>query len=232
MGTVIGALLTAVANSRSGLVRRRGTDGEAGSKRSVPGDGGGTTDPVAGGSADREAQRLLTLDRLDVIYTAREQVFDDLVALVAEHCSTSFAALSFIERELQRFKVSFGFSLVEIDRELGVFDRVVRSGQLISVPDTSQDVRLASNAQVTGPPFIRSYIGAPVRAFGEVVGALCVMSDQPDAFTAKDIASVQRFTDFVEALLELRWRRSQDEECRRLCARLDALGIRTPQTSA
>jgi len=177
----------------------------------VPGDGGGTTDPVAGGSADREAQRLLTLDRLDVVYTPREQVFDDLVALVAEHCSTSFAALSFIERELQRFKVSVGFSLVEIDRELGVFDRVVRSGQLISLPDASEDVHLAGNAQVTGPPFIRSYIGGPVRAFGEVVGALCVMSDQPDAFTAKDVASVQRFTDFVEALLELRWRRSQDE---------------------
>ncbi len=48
------------------------------------------------------------------------------------------------------------------------------------VLDAKQDWRFAANPQVTGPPHVRFYAGAPLRtADGFNLGSLCIIDDKP-----------------------------------------------------
>jgi diguanylate cyclase (GGDEF)-like protein len=73
------------------------------------------------------------------------------------------------------------------------------------VPDATEDPRFADNALVTGPPFIRADVGAPIiTPDGYAVGSLCAIDDQPREFPKDKLVILSSFADLVMNELELR----------------------------
>ncbi|HLK25130.1 MAG TPA: ATP-binding protein, partial [Caulobacteraceae bacterium] len=75
---------------------------------------------------------------------------------------------------------------------------VIRGRELLWVADGRDDPRFAQNALVTGPPYLRLYVGAPIRlADGAVPGVLAVGSTVPHPYDAAKASRLSDLADFV-----------------------------------
>ena len=74
----------------------------------------------------------------------------------------------------------------------------IESGRLLWLEDASQDPRFRNGATVKGPPYIRLFVGAPLRLEdGSIPGVLAVASPTPRAFDAGLADALQDLADFV-----------------------------------
>ena len=68
--------------------------------------------------------------------------------------------------------------------------------------DAARDPRFADNPLVVGAPFIRFYLGAPLRLpDGAAVGTLCLIDTKPREFDALDHAVLGTLRDLAVAEL-------------------------------
>jgi PAS domain S-box-containing protein len=75
---------------------------------------------------------------------------------------------------------------------------VMSSGELMWVEDATLDPRFCDVPVVVGPPYLRSYVAAPIRlADGTTPGVLCVVGLAPQTFDAAKAARLQDLADFV-----------------------------------
>jgi signal transduction histidine kinase/CheY-like chemotaxis protein len=75
---------------------------------------------------------------------------------------------------------------------------VITSGEMLWVEDAHLDPRFAEAAVVRGPPYLRAYIGAPIRLHdGTTPGVLTVVSSEPLPRTAAKAAQLQALADFI-----------------------------------
>ncbi|CAN7299511.1 ATP-binding protein [Phenylobacterium sp. LjRoot164] len=88
---------------------------------------------------------------------------------------------------------------------------VQASGELLWVEDAHLDPRFADSPSVVGPPYLRSYVGVPIRlADGSTPGVLAVFGDAPRAF---DGALAGRLGDLAEFVAD-EWSRAQASHAR------------------
>lgn len=104
------------------------------------------------------------------------------------------------------------------------------------MPDARSDPRFSDNPQVTGPPHIRFYAGAQLRAStGIDVGTLCVIDVVPRAAPSiEDLQALSDLADTVTLLIEQR-RLAHDlaeENQRRRAAERQALRAKEEAHSA
>jgi PAS domain S-box-containing protein len=77
-------------------------------------------------------------------------------------------------------------------------EMVIATGKLMWIEDARADAKWRNQSVVVGPPFLRSWIGAPIRLEdGSTPGALCVVSSEPQAYDAARAARLQDLADFV-----------------------------------
>ncbi len=131
-----------------------------------------------------EARRLARLNKLAVMDTAGEPLFDMLTRVAGRICGTPIALVG-LE------------GVTETARDIAFCDHAIRADGLFEVPDATADARFAGNPLVTGNPNIRFYAGAPiVMPEGERIGTLCVIDRQERQLTdaqresLRDLASV------------------------------------------
>jgi PAS domain S-box-containing protein len=75
---------------------------------------------------------------------------------------------------------------------------VIAGGQLLWVEDAALDARFASNTLVVGPPYLRSYVAAPIRLEdGTTPGVLCAVALEPQAYDEAKAARLQDLADLV-----------------------------------
>ena len=75
---------------------------------------------------------------------------------------------------------------------------VIKSGEPIWIEDAQKDPRFADNAIVKGPPYVRCYVGAPIRLEdGTTPGVLCAAALVPQAYDAQKAARLRDLADFV-----------------------------------
>lgn len=136
------------------------------------------TDDILG---DRDlVRRLELLDEYDILDTANEPEFDDIVVIASMVCKTPVALISLVEEKRQWFKARVGFEACETPIEQSVCRNALQSSDLLVIPDLSTDPRTSRNTLVTQPPHIRFYAGAPLVApDGTIVGTLCVIDVVP-----------------------------------------------------
>ena len=64
---------------------------------------------------------------------------------------------------------------------------------------------------VTGPPHVRFYAGASVKApDGVIVGSLCAMASQPRLTTEAEVAALAAVRDTLEEILRLQYELNSD----------------------
>jgi PAS domain S-box-containing protein len=156
-------------------------------------------------SEEDEKERLLALQRYDVLDSLPERNYEDITELAAFICGTPISLISLVDRERQWFKSSRGLKVSQTPRSESFCANTLSDAQTLIVEDATTDARFRDNPLVVGKPNIRFYAGAPiVEKSGHVLGTVCVIDTEPRILTAKQIAALEALARQVMALLEQR----------------------------
>ncbi len=154
---------------------------------------------------EAERDRLATLRSYEILDTARERDFDDIVKLAAQICGTPIALISLVDEHRQWFKATHGSSIDETARDIAFCSHAIRQNGVFLVADASQDPRFAANPLVTQAPHIRFYAGAPLLApDGQALGTLCVIDREPRRLVDAQEQALAVLSRHVMAQLEVR----------------------------
>ena len=158
-----------------------------------------------------EAARVRALERLDILDTAPEQPFDEIVELVQQVLRVPICAVSLVDLDRQWFKAYRGLDVSETTRDISICTHAIAARGAFTVPDATNDLRFADNPLVTGSPHIRSYAGIPLTtADGYAIGTLCAIDVVPRTFLPAEIALLSKFARLVIGQIELRQIASTD----------------------
>lgn len=129
-----------------------------------------------------EDSRLAALRALDLLDTAPEREFDDIVELARALFGTPVALVSLIDAHRQWFKARAGLDAAETPRDVSFCGHAIHRDEALVVVDAAEDPRFHDNPLVVGGPEIRFYAGMPLRLpSGHRIGTFCVIGPEPRA---------------------------------------------------
>ncbi|NVB36851.1 sigma 54-interacting transcriptional regulator [Pseudenhygromyxa sp. WMMC2535] len=174
-----------------------------------------------------EVARLTALESYEILDTAPEENFDDLVTLAAHVADTPAALISFVDADRQWFKASHGVDMVQTPRELSFCGHVVATGQSLVVEDAREDARFCDNPLVCDEPHVAFYAGLPlITPEGHVLGTLCVLDHRPHVLGPEQLTMLRRLAHQAMDALELRrYIRRVEHEQRALVASEQRLAL-------
>jgi signal transduction histidine kinase/CheY-like chemotaxis protein len=153
-----------------------------------------------------EQQRIQAVRAANILDTARETAFDELVKLAASICQVPIALISIVDEDRQWFKASVGLAVCETSREVSFCTHAIKNPHdLLEVVDSMKDERFKNNPLVIADPHIRFYLGCPlVDAQGFALGTLCVIDYQPRQLLNHQRESLQLIARQIMRLMSLR----------------------------
>lgn len=153
-----------------------------------------------------ESERLAALERLEVLDSPSEPLFDSLTELAAQTFNAPIALISLVDHERQWFKACVGLDVDHTSRDISFCQHAILSDQVFVVLDAAHDERFRDNPLVTGPPDIRFYAGAPlITPQGYRLGTICVIDTVPrQTFSDVDASRLQAIAMSVMQALVLR----------------------------
>jgi PAS domain S-box-containing protein len=168
-----------------------------------------------------ETDRLAALASYQIIDTAPEREFDDLVRVAALICDAPMALVSLVDGGRQWFKAALGLDAKETPREAAFCAHAIQQAEGLIVEDATLDSRFAENPLVTGDLHLRFYAGAPLETpDGLPLGTLCVLDTEARSLTADQHFALKALARQVVSQLELRKalakQRSAEERHRRI----------------
>ncbi|MEH1970031.1 GAF domain-containing protein [Nostoc sp.] len=154
---------------------------------------------------DTEAVRLEALRQYQILDTEPEEAYNNLAQLAAFICGTSISLVNFIDENRQWFKAKVGLDVSEMPRSVGLSYLCQERRNVVVVPDTLADEKLANNPVVTGYPYVRFYAGVPlITPLGDMLGTLCVIDQVPKELSQKQVEALVALSRLVIDQLELR----------------------------
>jgi PAS domain S-box-containing protein len=128
-----------------------------------------------------DARRLQALERLGILDSAPEPVFDALVQSAAAVCGAPMAMLSFLGARREWVKAQQGLPGVrELPRTASLCERSLLAGEVLEIADVRLDARFDDSGLARAGLGIGFYAGAPLRLpGGEGLGSLCVLDRSP-----------------------------------------------------
>jgi len=154
-----------------------------------------------------EEQRLWDLYNYEIMETAHDEDFDDIVKLATQICNVPISLISLVETGRQWLKAKIGINDDDnTSRETSFFDYALEQEQdFFQVDDASKDIRFYNNPLVTNAPNIRFYAGVPlVSKNGLKLGTLCVINSVPQHLTDEQSFALKVLAKQVIKLLDLR----------------------------
>jgi two-component sensor histidine kinase len=152
-----------------------------------------------------ESLRLDALYRLEILDTAKEKEFDDIVDVVASFCGTPVSLISLVDADRQWFKAAVGMDVRETPIESSMCAHTILQSDVLEVPDTLGDPRFADNPLVVGDPGLRFYAGAVLESDdGLPLGTICVLDYKPRELTPEQRKLLTVMARQVTARLSLR----------------------------
>ncbi|RFU12921.1 sensor domain-containing diguanylate cyclase [Rhodobacteraceae bacterium W635] len=154
---------------------------------------------------DDEAGRIAALKRIDALTYTSEASFKHVTGLLKLILEMEMVSINFITEDKQIMKARQGLDLAESPRELAFCNITIRKYEPLIIEDTHQDTRVRDNPFVTGAPFLRSYIGAPLTTVdGYNLGTICAFDPRPRTFTEREVAMIRKCAELVMNQLDLR----------------------------
>ncbi|WCL49350.1 PP2C family protein-serine/threonine phosphatase [Leptospira sp. GIMC2001] len=154
---------------------------------------------------DEEA-RLAELKSFQLLDSATEQDFDDLVKVASQILQTPTALISLVDSDRQWFKAKVGMELDETNRDIAFCAHAILDPkELLVVPDATKDKRFSDNPLVTGSNGIRFYLGAPlITQNGHAIGTLCAIDRIPREINQEKMECLRILAKQTMAQIELR----------------------------
>ena len=135
----------------------------------------------------RERSRARTVRGLGALDNLREPGFDRFVQQAADAFAAPISLLTLLDNETLWVKAATGMELQCVPRDNSFCSHAVDRDEPLEVCDALADRLFQSLPPVTGEPYIRYYIGAPLTLMvGTCVGALCVFDTQPRQPASRD----------------------------------------------
>lgn len=157
------------------------------------------------GMSETERARLESLASYNILDSAPEHEYDDIVRRAAALCDCPISTVTLVDRHRQWFKASVGLDIQETERDIALCDHTIRGTGPLIIPDTRLDHRFADNPVVTDPNGIRFYAGIPLLSSeNQVLGTLCVMDHRPRDLSDAQANYLALLADQVMMHLELR----------------------------
>jgi len=152
-----------------------------------------------------ETARLAALRRLQILDTAPEEPFENVVSLVRTVLDVPMCAVTLVDEDRQWFKAESGLNCSETSRDISFCSHAIRQRAPFAVQDATADARFAANPAVTGDPHVRSYLGIPLMTpDGYNVGALCAVDTRTREFSQQEVAILSNFARIVVNEMQLR----------------------------
>jgi GAF domain-containing protein len=153
-----------------------------------------------------EQKRLDALDTYQIMDTATEQAYDDVLLLACAICDVPIAIVTLLDLERQWFKARVGLEAIQTPiQDAFCAYAIAGEGDVMEVRDALIDPRFSNNALVTGEPSVRFYAGAPlITPAGVKLGTVCVFDRAPRALEARAKSALMALSRQVVSLLELR----------------------------
>ncbi len=149
-----------------------------------------------------EAERLASLHAHAILDTAREARFDRIVYTTAQILRAPMAMISFVAADRQWLKASVGIGRRQIHLSYGFCPFAILEDEILVVEDAQADPRFLAMPVVTGAPFIRFYVGVPLRSEdGLPIGTLCAVDTKPRMLVPGQTRSLKALASQVEQLL-------------------------------
>ncbi len=151
---------------------------------------------------EAEERRILALEALHVLDTAREDRFDRITDLARTIFDVPLSTITLIDRDRAWFKSCVGLDLTELPRGATFCDRTVHDETVIIVEDARLDERFRDLPSVSGPPHLRFYAGFPIRdRHGVTIGTFCLYDTRPRTLSDHDTRVATELASWVEAEL-------------------------------
>ena len=152
-----------------------------------------------------EAARLVVLRRKELGNAVRERQFDLITRHAADVTGFPVCLLTFIDRDTQWIKSSYGFDVNSVCRADAFCNHTIADGASFIVPDTKADDRFAQNALVVGEPGIRTYVGHPiVTDDGTRIGSICLLDTRTKPVTAQVTKQLTSIAGIVGSMIDVR----------------------------
>ncbi|RYY48248.1 MAG: GAF domain-containing sensor histidine kinase [Chitinophagaceae bacterium] len=160
-----------------------------------------------------EKERLYSLHSYQILDTAPEVAFNNIVQLAARIYRVPIAFISFIDSERIWFKASHGIDATEMPRTVGLCGHTLDRNEPLIIEDALTDELARNNSLVTGAMSLRFYASVPlVVKNGHKVGTLCIADRQARKLTAEEQESLEHMAGMVVELLELRVQTQQQND--------------------
>lgn len=152
-----------------------------------------------------EEARLAALYAFEILDTAPEEAFDRIARIAKTILQVPITTITFVDRDRQWFKSRHGLDNDESARDISLCTRTIQLDEPLIIPDARLDPRFSDNPLVTGPPWIRFYVGVQLKnRDGFNIGTLCCIDTEPRIVTAQHVAVLQDLARVVVDELELR----------------------------
>lgn len=153
-----------------------------------------------------EGERLIALQKLNILDSDPEQGFDDITNLARQIFGVPIALISLVDENRQWFKSCDGLSASETGRDIAFCAHTILSEKTMVVNDATKDERFKNNPLVTGDTNIRFYAGAPLIYDGQYnLGTLCIIDTKPHkSFGADKIKILETLAANIVNLIMLR----------------------------
>ncbi|MEO7330803.1 MAG: GAF domain-containing protein [Minicystis sp.] len=153
-----------------------------------------------------EAQRLLALQRYQVLDTPQDGVFDRLTRLAAKIFNMPIALITLVDTDRVWFKSESGLPGVrQVGKEPGLCATAILSDELYLVENARLDPRTLAHPLVAGEFGLQFYTAAPLRTHdGHNLGTFCLLDKRPRYLNSGQEEILQDLAAVVMDELEIR----------------------------
>ena len=154
-------------------------------------------------SADVEDRRIAALRAYGLLDRQSEPLFDGIAQLAARVADAPMGLVAFVDRTRKCFKARYHFDHLEVTHPGSFCDAIVSTNQPLAISDTHHDERFCRYPLVVGAPFVRYYVGVPVRdpASGQAIGVVAAQGAKPRPVDGETVRSLELLARQLEALL-------------------------------
>ncbi|RKR84919.1 GAF domain-containing protein [Mucilaginibacter gracilis] len=162
-----------------------------------------------------ETVRVQAVKQFEQLNLQLDNELQELVAIASEICDTPIALISLLDEHTQWIKVSRGINIESAPRQISFCNHIIQSHNVLIIPDTLLDERVANHPLVLGGPSLRFYAGTPlINRDGLVLGTFCVAHSKPHNLDKHQQMMLKMLSKQAMSIMELKLNHQQLEKNR------------------